>query len=704
MASSGSFNTSDYQNRYLTFSWYIKSQSVTDNKTTIAWTLQGAGDATTSYYYTQNIKVIIDGETVYNKPKSEGQILLYNGTVVASGTYTFSHNAEGKRSFQAYAEAGIYVWAVNCTGSGTFDIDTIPRASDISSVSNTNLGSNCYVAWYPKATSFRYKLKFTLGNWSHTTDAIAPNTTSAYTYTGYTIPLDVAAQFPTRQSGAMTVTLYSYSDTGATNQIGTDSTTFIVTLPDNSTTQPAVTMVLSPVGTIPSKFSGLYIQGKSKVKAALTANGKYGATIQSDEMSVSGSNYGPGSEYTSEYLTQYGSTKVIGRALDSRGLTGIAEETIEVIPYVKPRLLDVECNRCDASGNLTDEGTYLKIKAVRSYSPVTVEDVQKNFCKIQYRYKAESAQAYSSWVTILASNSLGSDEVNTAALIGTLSATTTYNVQIQAIDDIGDYAETTITVSTSEIYTHEHGAIGSLGFGMYVSDPNMIDIAEKKTVRIRGKATIVKAPTADTDAVNLKYVRETFAPLGYGLGESVFIEWTAIDTAKAPGWYRTNVDYTSLGGIMWDAAAWLRVDGYDGNALCQTLYLASDAGLVLRRFCNGGVWQTWECVNPPMHTSVEYRTTERWRGKPVYRKLISYTFANGIEGTANYNIPHGITDTIEVIRISGFTGGYVLPYITGTEVTCITGVDSTNIILASAGTTWNNTRVWYFDMAYTKGG
>ena len=36
-----------------------------------------------------------------------------------------------------------------------------------------------------------------------------------------------------------------------------------------------------------------------------------------------------------------------------------------------------------------------------------------------------------------------------------------------------------------------------------------------------------------------------------------------------------------------------------------------------------GVWQPWEWVNPPMFIGVEYRTTERYIGKPVYTMVVS---------------------------------------------------------------------------------
>ena len=38
----------------------------------------------------------------------------------------------------------------------------------------------------------------------------------------------------------------------------------------------------------------------------------------------------------------------------------------------------------------------------------------------------------------------------------------------------------------------------------------------------------------------------------------------------------------------------------------------------------GVVWGEWEWVNPPMQLGVEYRTTERYLGKPVYCKLVDF--------------------------------------------------------------------------------
>ena len=133
MASSGSFNTTAYQGRYLTFAWSVSSQSVANNTTTIAWTLKGAGTASSSWYRAGNFKVVINGSTVYS---SSTRIQLYDGTLVASGNFTMTHDTAGNKTFSASAEAGIYTVAVNCSGSGSFTLPQIARAAKITAAPN----------------------------------------------------------------------------------------------------------------------------------------------------------------------------------------------------------------------------------------------------------------------------------------------------------------------------------------------------------------------------------------------------------------------------------------------------------------------------------------------------------------------------------------------------------------------------------------
>lgn len=626
MALSGSVKTSYYKNLCMMFSWTAK-QSTADNTSTISWKLEGyRTDGAWGYITCGGFKIVIDGETVYSKPTTY-RVNVYNGDVVASGTTTINHDSEGKKSFSVALEAAIYSSAVNCKGSDTFTLDTIPRASELTSAAAVTLGNKCSVRWTPKAAVFRYKLKFSLGNWSYTTGAIHPNQTSAYTYTGYTIPLDVAKQIVGANTGTMTVQLYTYSDSGATQLVGNaNSKTFTVTVPETSDTQPSVNMTLSAVTSLGSTFAGLYIQGKTKVKAALTATGKYNATIESYSMKVDGVTYDSSDAFTSDYLVNAGEITVYGYAKDSRLFTGSTSKKITVIGYSKPQILDVVAARCDADGNLTDSGTYLKIKAKRSYSKVTADGVQKNFCKIRYRYKLESASSYSSWVTILEGSSLNSDVVETGALLGgVLAADTTYLVQVGVVDDIGDSNSTTATIPTDKVYMHRDKVRRALAIGMYIQEDNCVDIAEDIKVRIRGPLEVYTQSTADDPSGNtVDYLK---------LGAKITATAAApvsLNNYKTPGnYYSPNGDnskYISNSPYTEGGFALTVRELQNASYIRQELFYARTTWI---RHFDGSDWSGWwryQTTSVPETASADYVVETGTSGGWTYKKWKGGTY------------------------------------------------------------------------------
>ena len=65
-----------------------------------------------------------------------------------------------------------------------------------------------------------------------------------------------------------------------------------------------------------------------------------------------------------------------------------------------------------------------------------------------------------------------------------------------------------------------------------------------------------------------------------------------------------------------------------------------------------------EWINPPMQVDVEYRTTERWNGHPVYTKIVSCgTLDVGSWKTQDYTGATGM-----VLRYSGVCGGTAIPF------------------------------------------
>ena len=128
MASSGSFVTSAYSSRSITFNWWINSQSTSGNYTDIGWELVGSGGSTSNYYESAPFYLEIDGEQAYY---SETRIRLYNGTKITSGTKRIYHNSDGTRSFTAGMSGAIYSKSYNVSGNGSWSLTNIPRYANI---------------------------------------------------------------------------------------------------------------------------------------------------------------------------------------------------------------------------------------------------------------------------------------------------------------------------------------------------------------------------------------------------------------------------------------------------------------------------------------------------------------------------------------------------------------------------------------------
>lgn len=119
---------------------------------------------------------------------------------------------------------------------------------------------------------------------------------------------------------------------------------------------------------------------------------------------------------------------------------------------------------------------------------------------------------------------------------------------------------------------------------------------------------------------------ENAAPAGYGLG-TTDMRWrdsTTINSTVLSGWYHYYELQTRLCNVTFNHAN-LFVYYYDFEATsCVQELRPIGTNVVLRRCLDKGTWTEWEIENPPMDLSVEYRTTEHWNGKAVYKKLINF--------------------------------------------------------------------------------
>lgn len=101
------------------------------------------------------------------------------------------------------------------------------------------------------------------------------------------------------------------------------------------------------------------------------------------------------------------------------------------------------------------------------------------------------------------------------------------------------------------------------------------------------------------------------------------------------------------------------------------------------------VWGDWEYLNPPMKLGVEYRTTERCLGRPVYVKAVDCSPL-----TDGKSVPHGITDLNFIFYAQGTRGSSPLPLIYNHNLSdpwsCyISSIDRTNIVLRAGSSAAN---------------
>lgn len=421
-----------------------------------------------------------------------------------SATFIVPHEEDGTKQITVGASGSLppsSLTSVNC--SKTITLDKIERAAVIKSVSDpVNIGEGCIINWTPLKNTHSYKVVLSLGNWSedHNSqgESLLPITFFAF------VPYEVAEEIKNAPEAEMTVTLKTFDENE--NLLGEDSKVVTAIVPYKEEFIPTLTYSYEPVNEgLSSAFSGLFIQGFSRIKCNLKAEGKYGATIEETILNAWPKRYF--NELTSDLIFISGNVDVSVGCVDSRGFSSISPSTfLNFLPYSPPKILpasnynEIVCERCDSNGNLIDSGIYLKVIAGRAYSLLMSEDIQRNFCQIQYRYKLATATAFSGWITILDGASIETDEVN-IIIPGVVTDTySAYTVEIRAIDDIGQSAAPAVfSIPSEEIQSHE--IPNGFSFGEKAEE-YVFSVAKTWTTKLKGECYLRDKPLNDAVSVN----------------------------------------------------------------------------------------------------------------------------------------------------------------------------------------------------------
>ena len=144
------------------------------------------------------------------------------------------------------------------------------------------------------------------------------------------------------------------------------------------------------------------------------------------------------------------------------------------------------------------------------------------------------------------------------------------------------------------------------------------------------------------------------APDGYGLGANNprFPSGYDANQALTSGWWQASVNVPGNAWCLLFVLA--RGDIVYQEALTDRDASGIESTCRLRRVLFRGTWTQWEWVNPPMQIGVEYRTTERWNGKPVYVRYVNFGSA---PNATTKSVSHGIENFDQCAGWTGILGG-----------------------------------------------
>lgn len=164
------------------------------------------------------------------------------------------------------------------------------------------------------------------------------------------------------------------------------------------------------------------------------------------------------------------------------------------------------------------------------------------------------------------------------------------------------------------------------------------------------------------------------APSGFGLGENAGKYVSDCYAINRAGFYRADENTANK-------PEWFNNCVISANAAGGDLYLsATYAEMTAKCYYSSWAkaWQPWEYDNPPLAVGVEYRTTKRYKGNPVYVKSVEMSL-NG-QGTKTVNITDTMKEVASLnVQICSIDGYYSYLPAFASLVSCLVNINSHNL-------------------------
>lgn len=573
-----------------------------------------------------------------------------SGTPGSPWGCSVTHNMDGTKTvtvavdFKGYERSGKAANGFAITGSASVTLTHIPRASTIGAT-DANIGAGSVIAVSRKSTDYTHSIAYAFGGLSGylTSDGGITDKETKFTATSipFALPESFYYEIPNSPTGKCTLSCTTYL--GST-QIGEKQTCVFTVTAAKDQCAPLVTAQAEDVNEATVALTGnsaVLVRYASNAKCTITATPRFGAAVHAKTVEGTA---------VEDAVILPAKDGYVFAATDSRGYTTSVTLTPKVIPYV--------ILTCRATAKRDDPTSGKATLTVSGECYQGSFGAAENALTLRYRVGGGD------WVNLTPAFT-DHTYTATAALTG-LDYTQRHTITVEAADHLA----TATAASTVEK-------------GIPVFDWGEKDFTFHVPVNMNADIEL-------QDHNLLKNGEAAFAPAGYGLGFTVKdITASDLDSTTSNGWYRLAGDSLTVGGYTY--SDWhIHVSKYSTKYVVQEMYTLNGYKAVRR--CQNGTWhEEWE--NPPMSVGVEYRTIERWNGKVVYTKLVSY---GGMPNSNRYAVAHGASAT-QILRCVGMN------ITTGINIPCDTVsvfADKTNITIIT--TADHRSHKSYVQIWYTK--
>lgn len=259
------------------------------------------------------------------------------------------HNPDGTKTVSAYASFDTRVVGT-LTASNSATLTTIPRASSpTTSKEIVTFGESFDIYTHRKSTNFTHDIYVGVNNDANSLVKIADKIP---TDTTWTLPESWKEKFPD-SNVKLLVRVYTFN--GNTNLGRIDAP--LITVKPSSDMLPECNISVSDTTINFNRYGG-FVKGQSKLKITLNNTFKYGATLNSQSISINGTKYQSGTQTVDIYDSQI---EITGKVTDSRNGTTTSNKTIDILDWYTPIIESVEIERCKENGEIDGNGDYIKI-------------------------------------------------------------------------------------------------------------------------------------------------------------------------------------------------------------------------------------------------------------------------------------------------------------------------------------------------------